>query len=143
MSMNKFDTKRLNKDLPLPFKKNPKDAGYDIYAAKDTWVLPFQTKVIPSNHSILIENELFGAMFPRSSIRKQGWLIEGIIDEEFTGYFKIIATNICLWPRKIRKGERVCQLVFLPYHNVIFNEVDEYPRETIRGEGGFGHTGIK
>lgn len=139
--MNVFNTKRLDNNLPLPFKKHANDAGYDIYAAKDTWVLPFQTKVIPSNHSILIENGLFGGMYPRSSIRKKGWLIEGIIDEGFTGFFKIIATNINLLPRKIKKGERICQMVFLKYENVTFNEVAEYSQVTQRGEGSFGHTG--
>jgi dUTP pyrophosphatase len=141
--MNVFKTKVLDLNLPLPYKKHESDAGYDIYAAEDTWVLPFQTKVIPSNHSILIENHLFGAMFPRSSIRKKGWLIEGIIDEGFTGYFKIIVTNINLLPRKIKKGERVCQMVFLKYEDVKFNFVNEYETITERGDGGFGHTGRK
>lgn len=141
MSMNVFETRRLDKEIPLPFKKNKQDAGYDIYAAKDYWVWPFQTKVIPSNHSILIDNHLFGAMFPRSSVRKKGWLIEGIIDQEFTGYFKIIATNICFWPRRIRKGERVCQMVFMKFEDVEFMEVEQFSKETERGSGSFGHTG--
>lgn len=141
--MNEFKTKLLDLSLPLPYKKHENDAGYDIYAAEDTWVLPFQTKVIPSNHSILIDNHLFGAMFPRSSIRKKGWLIEGIIDEGFTGYFKIIATNISFFPRKIKKGERIAQMVFLRYEDVTFKQVEEFSKDTIRGDSGFGHTGRK
>lgn len=139
--MNVFETKRLNPEIPLPFKKYQKDAGYDIYAAEDLWVWPLQTKVVPSNHAILIEGHLFGGMYPRSSIRKKGWLIEGIIDEEFAGFFKIICTNICLWPRKIKKGERVCQMVFVRYEDVQFKEVEEFSRQTQRGDGAFGHTG--
>lgn len=139
--MNEFETKKLDSTLPLPFKKHSTDAGFDIYAAKTTWVWPFQTKVIPSNHSILIKDHLFGAMFPRSSIRKKGWLIEGIIDEGFTGFFKIIATNICLWPRRVKSGERMCQMIFLKYEDVNFVEVNYYLEKTERGDGSFGHTG--
>lgn len=141
--MKKFETIRVDGNIPLPFKKRQTDAGYDLYAAENTWLLPFQTKVIQSNHRILIEDGYFGFVQARSSIRSRGMLIEGVIDEGYQGVIGIMVTNATPFFKRIKKGERVCQLILLPYINVELREVKEFSKKTDRGNGGFGSTGNK
>lgn len=131
-----FETKRLYSDIPLPFKKRKTDAGYDIYAAETKIIWPLTTRTLLSNHSIDIFDGKFGFIQSRSGIRKRGMIIDGVIDAGFQGTFGLIISNVNIIPRRIKKGERVAQIIFLDYSEVEMNEVDEFSRETERGTDG-------
>lgn len=138
-----FNTIRLNKNIPLPFQKRETDAGYDLYAAEDKWIFPFKTKRINSNHKIEINDNIVGLIQPRSNIRSRGLFIDGVIDCGYQGIWGIVVTNISLFPKKIKKGERICQVLYLEPHKVTHNEVDKFSIATERGEQGFGSSGRK
>jgi dUTP pyrophosphatase len=63
-------------------------------------------------------------------------IIDGVIDEGYQGVFGLIISNISLIPRKIRKGERIAQIIYLEPHKVTHNEVDEFTTTTERGNDG-------
>lgn len=141
--MNLFETIRLNKEIPLPFQKRKTDAGYDLYSAEDRWIFPLFTKRTQSNHFIHIKNGIFGLIQPRSSIREKGLFIDGVIDSGYQGNWGIVVTNISWFPKKIKKNERICQVIFLEPIQVELDEVDEFTEESDRGSNGFGSSGNK
>lgn len=136
--MKVFETIRNDKNIPLPYKKRETDAGFDLYALEDSWILPLQTKTVKSNHKILINEEsgLFGLIQSRSSIRSKGLFIDGVIDSGYSGTWGIIVTNISWLPKRIKKGERLCQAIFIPYTNPKLKEKDEFSIKTNRGADG-------
>jgi dUTP pyrophosphatase len=133
-----FETIRNDLSIPLPYKKRKTDAGYDLYAAEDSWIFPLQTKTVKSNHKILIDEKSgqFALMQSRSGIRSKGLFIDGVIDSGYAGVWGIMVTNISWLPKKIKKGERLCQAMFIPYYNPELLEKDKFSKETNRGESG-------
>lgn len=133
-----FETIRNISNIPLPFKKRASDAGFDLYSAEDCWIFPLQTKTIKSNHKILIEENsgIFNLIQSRSSIRKKGLFIDGVIDSGYSGSWGIMVTNISWFPRKIKKGERLCQGIFIPYINPKLIEKEKFSKKTDRGNDG-------
>lgn len=138
-----FETIRNNLNISLPFKKRETDAGWDIFSSETCIIWPFSTKVLKSNHKILIGEDYFGFIQARSSIRSKGLIIEGIIDAGYTGTIGIMVTNTRPYPRIIKKGERPAQIMILPKLNIEMIEVDEFSKKTDRGNNGFGSTGKK
>lgn len=138
-----FKTIRVNKNIPLPYKKRETDAGFDLYAAETKWILPFQTKRINSNHRIEIDDNIVGLIQSRSNIRSKGLFIDGVIDRGYQGIWGIVITNISLFPRRIKAGERICQVLYLVPHSPEHEEVNEFLEKTDRGDKGFGSTGNK
>jgi dUTP pyrophosphatase len=136
-----FKTIKVDKDIPLPYKKRETDAGFDLYAAETKWIFPFQTKRINSNHKIEIDKTIVGLIQPRSNIRSKGLFVDGVIDRGYQGIWGIVVTNVSLLPRKITKGERICQVLYLYPYSPNHLEVNEFTEETDRGEEGFGSTG--
>lgn len=133
---HKFNTIRVHKEIPLPYQKRETDAGYDLYAAETKWIWPLTTTKLLSNHRIHIKDGLFGLIQSRSGIRGKGLLIDGVIDEGYQGIFGIVVSNIGLIPRKIKAGERVCQVIYLEPHKVEHIEAEEFMEQTDRGNDG-------
>lgn len=136
MKKHLFNTIRVDKAIPLPYQKRDSDAGYDVYAAETKWIWPLTTRAVLSNHRINITDGLFGLIQSRSGIRKRGMIIDGVIDEGYQGVFGLIISNVNLIPRKINKGERIAQIIYLEPHKVQHIEVDEFTTTTERGNDG-------
>ena len=66
----------------------------------------------------------------------------GTIDADYRGEIKAILVNLSNESFTINDGERICQMVIAQYAKAEIVEVEELS-ETVRGEGGFGHTGVK
>ena len=84
-------------------------------------------------------------MFARSGLAtKQGLRpanCVGVCDYDYTGEYIVALHNDTDETKVIEPGERIAQVVFIPYVNVVFTEVAEL-EETERGAGGFGSTGV-
>lgn len=139
--------KLLHPDAVVPYKATEGAFGYDV---KATNIIsnhaPFQMLPGKVMYGLGFALEIplgEGAFFlPRSSINKQYMLLAnspGLGDPDYRGELK--ACFYYFSEELIYKpGERVAQLVFLPDPEVRFIVVDELTK-TVRGEGGFGHTG--
>lgn len=137
---------RNTNDIPLPAYATDGSSGMDIRAAVEEEVIipPNQTMLIPTGFYIEVPNGYEAQVRPRSGLAiKYGVSVlntPGTIDADYRGEVKVILTNFGKDDFVIKRGDRVAQLVIAP---VIQAEWEEVPTldKTLRGAGGFGHTG--
>lgn len=129
----------------VPVYATPGAAGCDLYAARDTWILPFQRRVVKTGLAVEIPEGHEIQIRPRSGIALKSSLLmpnaPGTIDSDYRGEIGVVLMNFSLFPVKIRKGTRIAQAVLSPVARARFWEVSALG-ETDRGSGGFGSTGI-
>jgi dUTP pyrophosphatase len=141
--------KRLpgNEDVLLPVKMSELAAGFDLHAAvSDPVVLsPGERKLIPTGFSMAMPADLEAQIRPRSGLAYKHGITclnsPGTIDADYRGEVKVLLINLGQEPFTIERGERIAQMVFQVVPTIVISEVDELP-ETVRGAGGFGHTGV-
>lgn len=127
--------------VPAVFKAYTEDAGYDLFALEDKLLWPLQTTKIPVNLAVDIPVGHFGWVTGRSGKSSLGLLVHsGIIDAGYTGQIKVVMSNVGLLPKKIRRGDRIAQLIILSLPPVQFEPVASLPKRK-RGARGFGSTG--
>lgn len=137
--------KKLNPDAVIPTYAKPGDAGMDLHAVSIHYD-ETDNVVYGTGLAFEIPEGYVGLIFPRSSNRKTDMYLTnsvGVIDSGYRGEvavsFKHRDFNA---PRETeyKKGDRVAQMIIIPYPSIEFVEVDELS-ETERGEGGHGSTG--
>lgn len=137
--------KRLYEDSIIPTRGSEYAAGYDLYAHEGAIIKPHETAKIGTGVAIQPPKDTFGAVFARSGLAtKQGLRpanCVGVCDYDYTGEYIVALHNDSNEEKTIEVGERIGQVVFIPYINVSFVEVDKL-EETERGDGGFGSTGV-
>lgn len=135
-------------DNPLPQYETIGSAGVDLRAKLQEPVMlkPLQRALIPTGLHIELPEGYEAQIRPRSGLAlKKGVTVlnsPGTIDSDYRGEIKIILINLSNETTVINTGERIAQMIVSKYERVTFKEVDEL-NETKRGEGGFGHTGVK
>ena len=135
-------------DNPLPEYETTGSAGVDLRAQLQEPVMlkPLQRALIPTGLYIELPDGYEAQVRPRSGLAlKKGVTVlnsPGTIDSDYRGEIKVIMINLSNETTVINTGERIAQLIVAKYEKVQFKEVDEL-NETERGEGGFGHTGVK
>lgn len=132
------------KDLPLPTRAHKGDSGMDVFAAIDKPITlwPFIPKKVSAGIAIGLPEGIEIQMRPKSSQSAAGILVHfGTCDSIFRGTYQVILHNLTFWPRKIRPGQKIGQMVMMrPVYDVEWDVVDSLD-ETTRGSGGFGSTG--
>lgn len=141
--------KVVNKgNQPLPKYQTSQSAGMDLRANIDAPVLikPLDRKLIPTGLHIALPEGYEAQIRPRSGLTiKKGITIintPGTIDPDYTGDVGVILVNISNEDFIVQPGDRIAQMVINKFEQAEFEVVEELD-ETERGEGGFGHTGIK
>lgn len=141
--------KVVNKgNQPLPKYQTSQSAGMDLRANIDAPILikPLDRKLIPTGLHIALPEGYEAQIRPRSGlVIKNGITIintPGTIDPDYTGDVGVILVNISNEDFVVQPGDRIAQMVINKFEQAEF-EVVEKLDETERGEGGFGHTGIK
>ncbi len=142
----RLEIKRIDPDLPLPRYAHEGDAGLDLYAAADVTLAPFERALVPTGVAVAIPEGHAGFVQPRSGLAiRQGLSLvntPGLIDSHYRGEIKVIAINLDpMTPVVINRGDKIAQLVIQPVDRVELTE-REVLDETVRGEGGFGSTGV-
>lgn len=137
--------KRLHPTAVIPQYAKPGDAGMDLVATQV--MIDDQLNFIKYNTGIAMEipEGYVGLIYPRSSLsKKQSYLCNhvGVIDSgyrgEITCCFRNVTADKNYKPYEV--GERIAQIIIMPYPNIQFVESDELS-ETERGDGGYGSTG--
>ncbi len=133
---------------PLPARATPGSAGLDLRAAIDSPVMlpPGGRHLIPSGIAVDIRDSgVVGVVASRSGLSlKHGIRVAqgiGVIDSDYHGEIGVILANDGPEPYTISPGDRVAQLLFMPVVQVDLVEVSTFDGDTLRGGGGFGHTG--
>ena len=138
--------KKLNEYAKEPTRGSQYAAGYDLYAAtaSDCSIPPHETLKIGTGIAVAIPDGYFGAIFARSGLAtKQGLRpanCVGVVDSDYRGEIVVALHNDTGFTQYINAGDRIAQLVIIPYQTIDFEEVSELDK-TERGEGGFGSTG--
>ena len=105
---------------------------------------PGETKLIGTGLSMAVPSGYFGGIFARSGLSVKEGLrpsnCVGVVDSDYRGEVKVALYNDSSQSRVIERGERIAQLLILPYLAPEFEEAETLD-ETGRGDGGFGHTG--
>ena len=121
-------------------------AGYDLYACiiDEMHIAPHETAKIGTGLAIQPPTGYFGAIFARSGLATKEGLrpanCVGVCDEDYTGEYIVAIHNDSNEIRTVKSGDRIAQLVFLPYVGANFIQVQELDK-TERADGGFGSTG--
>ena len=137
--------KLLSDKAMIPYRGSQEAAGYDLYSVDSVDINPGECKLISTGIAIQLPSGYFGAIFPRSGTAvKRGLRLAncvGVIDSDYRGEVKVPLYNDSQEVQPVEQGERIAQLIILPYATVSFEVVDELS-DTIRGNGGFNSTGV-
>lgn len=142
----KIKIKKLTDTAKTPTRGSEYAAGYDLYAdvKENVQIKPHETVKIGTGLAMGIPDGYFGAIFARSGLAAKEGLrpanCVGVCDSDYRGEYIVAIHNDSEETRTVTAGERIAQLVVMPYLPVTFDEVAELT-DTNRGEGGFGSTG--
>ncbi|PJK12322.1 dUTP diphosphatase [Lysobacteraceae bacterium NML07-0707] len=140
---------RFGSEWPLPSYATAGSAGLDLRAAIETplTLAAGATALVPSGLAIHIADPgLCALILPRSGLgHKHGIVLgngTGLIDADYQGPLMISVWNRSDTAHVIAPGDRIAQLVLMPVVRADFEVVDTF-ESSQRGEGGFGHTGLR
>ena len=136
--------KKLHVDAVIPAYSKPGDAGMDLTAVSATQD-QYGNVVYGTGLAVEIPEGYVGLIFPRSSNSKTDLYLTnhvGVVDSGYRGeiMFKFRPINGLLNAKVFQVGDRVGQLIILPYPTIMFEETEELS-DSDRGAGGFGSTG--
>jgi dUTP pyrophosphatase len=133
---------------PLPQYATLQSAGMDLRANLEEPVTlkPLERRLIPTGLHIALPAGYEAQVRPRSGLAlKKGITVlntPGTIDADYRGEIGVVLINLSQEEFVVNDGERIAQMVIARHENAEFIEV-EVLDETERGEGGYGHTGVK
>lgn len=139
---------RVREGAIIPKQATAGSAGYDLCACIDApqTIEPGERCVFPSGLAAEIPAGTAGFVFTRSGLGiKKGIHVTngvGVIDSDYRGEIQIGLHNLSAEPYMVQPGERIAQMIIMPYFAPVIEEVTSLT-ETDRGAGGFGSTGTK
>ena len=142
----KINIKKLTEKAILPERGSAYAAGYDLFAdlEESIEIQPHETKMIGTGLAMEVPKGYFGGVFARSGLSAKEGLrpanCVGVVDADYRGEVKVALHNDGEVVREIKPGQKIAQLVVVPFLSVEFDEVKELSK-TVRGVGGFGSTG--
>ena len=139
---------KIYDDAILPTRGSAEAAGYDLYARlrehETLQILPHETTKIGTGIAIECPKGYFAGIFARSGLAtKQGLRpanCVGVVDSDYRGEIIVAIHNDSDEIRYIENGDRIAQMILIPYIPMTFIETDELS-ESGRGQDGFGSTG--
>ena len=133
---------------PLPEYATSQSAGLDLRANIESPITlkPLERHLIPTGLRIALPEGYEAQVRPRSGLAlKHGITVlntPGTIDADYRGELMVLLVNLSNEDFVINAGERIAQMIITKYETVVWKPVDLLD-ETERGEGGYGHTGVK
>jgi dUTP pyrophosphatase len=146
--MTSIKVKKLNENAIIPTYGTEFSAGADLYAlpGETVTIEPHKTVMIHTGLAMEIPEGYAGLIFARSGLASKRGLAPankvGVVDPDYRGEFMVALHNHTDEPREVEGGERIAQLVIVPFIQGSFETVEALS-DTVRGDGGFGSTGKK
>ena len=144
-----IEVKVVNKGhQPLPAYSTPQSAGMDLRAnlSEPVTLHPMERRLIPTGLHIALPEGFEAQIRPRSGLAlKKGITVlnsPGTVDADYRGEVGVLLINLSGEDFIVNDGERIAQMVVARHEQVKFEQVTLLD-ETERGEGGYGHTGVK
>lgn len=138
-------TLRVVCDGKAPAYAHEGDAGLDLGASAHLTIMPHTSEMVPTGLKVEIPVGCFGLMAPRSGLGSHGITLRnavGVIDSGYRGEVLIPLWNTTDEPFEVVPGDRVAQLVIIPYVQCRVVRVDSLG-DSERGEDGYGSTGVR
>ena len=142
----KVNIKKLTETAKLPERGSAYAAGYDLFAdlQETIEIKPHETYMINTGVAMEIPEGYWGGVFARSGLSAKEGLrpanCGGVVDADYRGPVCVALHNDGEVVRTVTPGQKIAQLVVVPFLAVEFDEVEELS-DTVRGAGGFGSTG--
>ena len=143
----KLNVQLLENSISKPNYKSLGASGIDLSAgiSSKTVIEPEKFTIIPTGVILEIPSGYEGQIRSRSGLASKNGIVvlnsPGTIDCDYRGEIKVILINLGNNDFQVKRGDRIAQMILCPVAKVEFEEVENLP-ESIRGEGGFGSTGI-
>ncbi|MBQ6546654.1 MAG: dUTP diphosphatase [Bacilli bacterium] len=140
--------KKLDERATIPSYGSEYAAGFDLYAILDDelTIKSHETILVKTGLSMEIPIGYAGMIFARSGLATKKGLAPankvGVVDSDYRGEVMVVLHNHSNTSQTISNGERIAQMVIMPFYKAEFTVVDELSN-TERGSGGFGSTGTK
>ena len=142
----RVNIKKLTETARMPEQGSAYAAGYDLFAnvQENVQIEAHRTAMIPTGLAMEIPEGYFGGIFARSGLAAKESLrpanCVGVVDADYRGEVKVALHNDSDEVRVITPGQKIAQLVVVPFLSVEFEQVETLS-DTVRGVGGFGSTG--
>lgn len=138
--------RRLDPGVPLPAYAHPGDAGCDLVTTVDAVIPPGERVLLPTGIAVALPEGYAGFVHPRSGLAARHGIgivnAPGTIDAGFRGEIRVVLVNHDpREPLRLRRLDRIAQLVVQRVEQVRWCEVDGDLPATARGDGGHGSTG--
>ena len=146
--MTKILIKKLSSNIPLPKYETDGSSGMDLTAniENNVEIEPGKSAIIPTGLAVCIPQNFEIQIRPRSGLAAKNQIsvlnTPGTIDADYRGEIKVILVNLGEKVFIIENGLRIAQMVLCPVIKATLKEVDTL-KDTKRGSGGFGSTGVK
>jgi dUTP pyrophosphatase len=140
--------KKLDERAVVPSYGSEYAAGFDLYSVldEDVTIKSGETYLVHTGLAMEIPVGFAGMIFARSGLATKKGLAPankvGVVDSDYRGEVMVALHNHSLEDRTISHGERIAQMVIMPFYKAEFLKVEEL-NDTDRGTGGFGSTGSK
>lgn len=137
---NKIVVELAHPDMK-PLKGTDESAGYDLKSNETFTLYSGERRLIDLGFKMMLPRGWYSQLFPRSGLaNKFGIMVmAGVIDNDYRGDMKALLYNSGSHPWEVERGERIIQMVLLPYGN--YDLLEGNVSGTARGSGGFGSTG--
>lgn len=148
MDTTKIRFKKLEEKAKMPYYGSEYAAGADLYACMEEplTIAAGTTEFVHTGLAMEIPVGLVGLVYARSGLACKKGLAPankvGVIDSDYRGEIMVALHNHAAEDITIEPGERVAQMVIAPYVFARYEEAEEL-EDTVRGDGGFGHSGTK
>ncbi len=138
--------RHLCEGVEVPAYARPGDGACDLRSSVAMDIAPLSRALVPTGISLEIPEGYGGLVIPRSGLAINFGITclnsPGLIDSGYRGEVKVILYNSDPGSTfEINQWDRIAQLIIVSLPMISFAQVDELS-ETVRGSGGFGHTGV-
>jgi dUTP pyrophosphatase len=137
----KIKIKKIKPEAILPDYSHAGDAGLNLYALEDDVLPPKEIKRFDFGFALELPEGYGAIMFDRSSLGAKGiHNVGGLFDAGYRGEYNCHLINLSQRPYKIKKGDKICQLIILPIASAEWEETETLAASS-RGDGRLGSTG--
>lgn len=139
----KINFKKLSSNAQIPQRMTPGAAGFDLFSAHYNEIAGLSTMTFGCGFAAEIPPGFGGLICPRSGLATEGITVfngPGVIDSDYRGEIKVVLFNLWPYPRQIRIGDRIAQLLIVPVADAEWVKTERLS-DSQRGENGLGSTG--
>ena len=141
-----LDVKLLHPDAQPPARTRRGDAGYDLRSVEAFTLAPGERRVVPTGVAIALPDGVAGLVVPRSGLAARHGISvvngPGLVDPNYRGELRVVLVNLGDEPFRADAGDRIAQLLLVPFVAPALRVVDELPPSE-RGADGFGSSGVR